>query len=388
MSKKIISVLLAALCLLAACVPSYAQESNATAPDGGVYDDSYPVVDYLLPIKIIRAYKNLMYSLTGSERYAIKRFKLTLDEALQSYADSVTEQSGLDFNLALSNIPYTGDTADAIATVLHLDIPRVQSELNDKAAELRKEGKLIKSVAIRFLSVWLGNVEQCDAKMIPVEGRPELLQMAADITYADGRTDFMKSDIYYNVETQQFTNLEGGGAILGYSLDLSSCTIYTEKNAWQRSVGFCLAYDLLAYSTPYFMNYTTERIKFNYGGKDWMIQLWKGTYFITNGCEVGVYNRDEALFGSAYACADDEDCLDIQSTLYHGDDLILSRPTENTWWQTGFAVSARTWTPESFTFVGTITMKDADMLAAFTAALDGIDSIAYTVDGLNVTLVW
>ena len=33
-------------------------------------------------------------------------------------------------------------------------------------------------------------------------------------------------------------------------------------------------------------------------------------------------------------------------------------------------------------------MKDEAMLNAFTAAVDGISDVTYTVNGLEVTLVW
>ena len=32
-----------------------------------------------------------------------------------------------------------------------------------------------------------------------------------------------------------------------------------------------------------------EPVRFYYGGKKWLIELWKGQYGMTTGCEIGVY---------------------------------------------------------------------------------------------------
>ena len=33
-----------------------------------------------------------------------------------------------------------------------------------------------------------------------------------------------------------------------------------------------------------------EPVEFSYGGKRWLIELWKGQYGITTGGEIGIYN--------------------------------------------------------------------------------------------------
>lgn len=67
--------------------------------------------------------------------------------------------------------------------------------------------------------------------------------------------------------------------------------IYSRKNAEQNKLGFCYAYDegIVAISSIL----DCETIYFQYGGKEWMAELWKGQYGIETGGEIGLYYRDE-----------------------------------------------------------------------------------------------
>ena len=57
-----------------------------------------------------------------------------------------------------------------------------------------------------------------------------------------------------------------------------------DKKAWQYNFGFGKIYDFVS---PYLLlEYDYVRVFFEYEGKDWMIQMWKGNYFISNGGEV------------------------------------------------------------------------------------------------------
>ena len=42
-----------------------------------------------------------------------------------------------------------------------------------------------------------------------------------------------------------------------------------------------------------------------------MIQIWKGNYLISNGGEVGLYNRKPGSIGSYYNCANDEQMMEM-----------------------------------------------------------------------------
>ena len=121
-----------------------------------------------------------------------------------------------------------------------------------------------------------------------------------------------------------------------------------------------------------------------------MVQIWKGNYFISNGAEIGIYSRDESSFGTYYDCATDEQMMKMSMELYHGDDLIFSRPGQLHWWLTGFKISYNLYPADSMTLKFSVEMKDKEMLDAFCNAVDKhyMRDMTYTVDGLTVNVVW
>ena len=424
MKTKVIALLLAAVMLLGTALPvlaaelpeepAAAEEQAQTPADGAAETETHrglpegtpeitfrnpdaehetaadgtAMPDYLAPIKFIRNIKKYLYDLTGWKVFKVETFNLTVDDNIQTINDRLNALSGVNFEDAYTNVIQTNQYAELLTRVFRIDTVALQTKMNEEAAQLMEEGHPIRSVIKRFASVWIGDIDSAYARLEPVEGRPELLRLMCEIVYKDGRTDALRSDIYYNIETNTFTNLEGDAALLGYLLDVEDGYLFTGRNIWQRNFGFSPIYDIASYVTPYFMQYTTRRIKFDYAGQEWMIQLWKGRYFITNGGEVGVYTRPEGTLSTFYQCASDEDCLDMTLDITHGDVDILHMPQQRNWWISGYKFDDTTYAAESLTMVATVTMKDAEMLNAFTAALDGQSDVSYTVNGLDVTVTW
>ena len=419
MKRKVVALALAAVMLLGIGLPAFAAElpeepaaaaqpeaageeteTHRGLPEGtpeitfkeeathDTAEDGKAMPDYLAPIKFIRNIKKFLYDITGWSIFKVETFNLTVDDNIQAINDRLNALSGVNFEDAYTNVIQTNQYAELLTKVFHIDTVALQEKMNAEAAQLMEEGHPIKSVIKRFASVWMGNIDSAYARLEPVEGRPELLRLMCEIVYKDGRTDALRSDIYYNIETNTFTNLEGDAALLGYLLDVEDGYLFTGRNIWQRNFGFSPIYDYITYVTPYFMQYTTQRIKFDYAGKEWMIQLWKGRYFITNGGEVGIYTRPKGTISTFYQCASDDECLDMTLDVTHGDVDILHMPKQHNWWISGYAFDDTTYDAKSLTMVSTITMMDEDMLNAFTAALNGKSDITYTVSGLDVTFTW
>jgi hypothetical protein len=96
--------------------------------------------------------------------------------------------------------------------------------------------------------------------------------------------------------------------VAGFEYDEEQGIYYSQMNPLQRKFGFNRVYDMAAPLAG--MIYSTKRIEFEYEGREWMIQIWKGQYGITSGAEIGLYNRDpERNF--QYDCADDEDLIEM-----------------------------------------------------------------------------
>ncbi len=150
---------------------------------------------------------------------------------------------------------------------------------------------------------------------------------------------------------------------------------YTDdKECWQKNFGFNEVYDTFAPLT--IMYYDTVRTIFEYGGKEWLIQTWKGQYGMAFvGGEVGVYTRSPGSIGSHFTCADKEDWLYME-TAFMWDEYetgeyraVFNRKYDKYWWATGFVVgfpngSLRK-TLTEFRLVTHITFKDTEMADAF-----------------------
>jgi hypothetical protein len=166
-------------------------------------------------------------------------------------------------------------------------------------------------------------------------------------------------------------------AIASYKYDPDGNYYYTDdKEAWQSNFGFNEGYDSMAPVTMMF--YDTVRTKFNYGGKEWMVQTWKGQYgYAFVGGEVGLYTRKAGSSGSHYNCASKEDWLKMEM-LFMWDETgtgvyepIFQRPYADYWWCTGFVVGFDGHkNRHQFRLMTRITFKDEEMANAFCEAFE------------------
>ncbi len=194
--------------------------------------------------------------------------------------------------------------------------------------------------------------------------------------------------------------------IASYKYDPDGNFFYTDdKECWQSNLGFNEVYDNLA---PLgMMNYDTVRAIFTYGGKEWLIQSWKGQYgYMFVGGEVGVYTRKPGTNGTHFKCADKEDWLKMEMA-FMWDEYgtgeyrpIFNRSYGDYWWCTGFVVGFDGHkNRDQFRLVHHITFKDTEMALAFCEAMDnaGFTRVAklnsgvvdtYVQVGADVAYVW
>ena len=178
--------------------------------------------------------------------------------------------------------------------------------------------------------------------------------------------------------------------IAGFEYDEEQGIYYSQMNPLQRKFGFNLVYDMAAPVAG--MIYDTKRIEFEYDGREWMIQIWKGQYGITSGAEIGLYNRDpERNF--QYDCADDEDLIEMQFDFYNMNEFVFSRGPEKHWWLTGFKV-LHAGVPTLIDLDMTLKFTDKQMAQAFvkslkkTAGSSLVDPMTYKVEGSTVRIKW
>src|SRR5258706_10535457 len=174
----------------------------------------------------------------------------------------------------------------------------------------------------------------------------------------------------------------------GFDYDPSQDIIYSRRDALQRKFGYAYAYDKYAFVMSATID--CEPIFFDYGGKTWMIELWKGQYSLETGCEIGIYNRNsndksfpysalDEFFGKRekddvpkhnlfFNCASDDEMLSMSFTLFHKGKKLFSRGPEKHWWLTAFKWGIYS-NPADLRMEIAITFEHADMQAAFVSAL-------------------
>lgn len=193
----------------------------------------------------------------------------------------------------------------------------------------------------------------------------------AVVTARDGGilSESDKDFIYSAVQLEAIREMLAG---TGYEYDPRQDIFYSTLNPWQRSVGYCSLYDEAA--IPLGMVFDCEPVRFKYGGKKWLIELWKGQYGITTGGEIGVYTATKPYLevpgvsnGIFYTCAGDSDTLSMTYTLLRGNDVMFYRAARH-WWLTGFRLGEYA-DPSELTMEASLTLKDAAMRDAFLAAL-------------------
>lgn len=208
---------------------------------------------------------------------------------------------------------------------------------------------------------------------------------------------------------------ENGVEDLGYKYDNSGYYYIDDKECWVKDSEYNEVYDNMTPLTAMFIDQV--RIKFNYGGKDWMIQFWKGQYgWLLVGNEIGLYTAEEGVnsgdvtYINHYYCADKSDWLKMSTELYwaegnNGDyKLVATRPYDSYWWATSFVkgqLTKFTWPRTELKARYRITFKDTDMANAFIEALknagfamsegnspDTLTDDTYYQNGADVWILW
>jgi len=174
----------------------------------------------------------------------------------------------------------------------------------------------------------------------------------------------------------------------GFSYDPDQDIIFSRMDALQRNFGYAYGYDAGAFAMSAVID--CEPIFFDYDGKHWMIELWKGQYGLETGCEIGVYTRAigsqsvifallDATVGKRYGddtpshnlfyeCAGDEDLLEMSLTLHRDGASLFTRGPQKHWWLTGFKWGVLS-EPDALSVDVSIALKDDAMREAFLGAI-------------------
>ncbi len=202
------------------------------------------------------------------------------------------------------------------------------------------------------------------------------------------RKDYRLSTIAGNITYDPYTGCvidsEGLG-LVGFAYDAKYGVFYATGAGWQRTMGYTELYDRLAAIA--FMPLDTIRIKFDYAGMQWMVQLWKGYYgLVLAGCETGFYNRpgDTPENHTTYNVVSEEYHQEMTCKFHFG--LSSFNRYSKTWWLTGFAPAVQNPANpgpsiQQMRVENTINFTDIGLMNAFIEGLEGVDHIFQNYDG-------
>lgn len=173
-----------------------------------------------------------------------------------------------------------------------------------------------------------------------------------------------------------------GLSLMGYDVIGQKPYIYNDDkdpNCFQANLGYTPLYDIGAGFIDFSIE--TTRLDFNYDNKQYRIQLWKGQYISgsigTVGGEIGVYTRPKGSIGQFYNCAEQDDWLKMEMTVFwdefdNGEYLPqFSRNYNDFWWATGFVDGQLKDRNDSNTLrvLGRITFESEEQAIAFDEAM-------------------
>lgn len=172
----------------------------------------------------------------------------------------------------------------------------------------------------------------------------------------------------------------------GYCYNQSQDIFSNTPDAWQKEYGYGTIYDRAA---PFFgMVFDCKPVFFNYAGKTWRIEFWKGQYGINTGAEIGVYHADTIIPRSAwdttiFTAATEEESPDMSmELLYKG--TPVAKVYGDWWWLTIFSVGQFS-NPDDLSLEITIHFPDFEMRNAF---IDALYADRYNMDSLRLCICY
>ncbi len=393
--KKITSLVLSLVIFCTMATPVLAVEEK-TPETRAEYvelleDEGYPAITTAEIAEKMKACSDFFRLMTGNRFPSEERLDFTFDKMLTEANLYVVQNCGVDMEVILKSLPPLNNLSSLIVETFEIDTVAFREAMFVERSKQYEKGNTILGYVYYFIGAYFSIIDKIELFAEPTDD-PDLYQVCFNMVYRDGAYDTIHSGMHINTKTGELSNPNGKGMLgLGFNFNFKDMLIYTVVDAWTREFGFAVMYDIIANTTGIY-DYETRRYHFDYDGLEWMIQVWKGTYyFVTNGAEVGIYNRvpGEEL-GTFYNCATNEQMMEMSMKLsYKGKELFSMRPQKH-WWLTGFHLSGTVYDPASLTLEYSIVFPNAQMLKAFTDAIDNEEhhDTTYTVKGTTVSVVW
>lgn len=177
----------------------------------------------------------------------------------------------------------------------------------------------------------------------------------------------------------------------GFAYEPYQDIFYSIMNPWQRDLGYCRLYDEA--SAALSMIIDCEPIPFEYGGRRWLIEFWKGQYGMNTGGEVGIYyttgpnlNIPGFFNGTFYKCPKDDECINMSFVFRKNGNILFTRSGYH-WWLTGFKLGEFS-KPSELSMEIILDLYDRRMANVFVDALEdaGYTEGEYRIHGNRVLI--
>lgn len=377
--KKITAILVTVAITLGIALPC----SFANSPADYIFSDekaSMSTVDFIEGFSKVN---DFFRTFTGKD--LIKKSSIDINfknSVATELCDYLRDNSGLDIVYLLKNIPLNTENLERFYEITDLDVAKLRDRIKELRHTSDKKGLGLGAV-LYFLENYLSVIRSIDVYTVP---NGEDQQVVIAVHRMDGTVETMYADIYFSPDGVAHGSDGNGILDLGFECSVYDLFIYATTDCWMRDFGFCLFYDIFCYTTPFF-NYITRRFKFEYGDKEWMVQIWKGNYISANGAEVGLYNRDKGSFGSYYDCC--EDLTDMTLKLSYKDNVIFDIEGSH-WWMNGFKLSKTLYNPNALTMEFSIKLQDEEMANALAQAINNHyrHDVRCTIEGNTIKAIW
>jgi hypothetical protein len=185
------------------------------------------------------------------------------------------------------------------------------------------------------------------------------------------------------------------GGILGLGFnadndwDLDGFHFFMPQDNWFKT-GFNAAFDFFSPISGHTL--IAQTIKFTWGGKDWMLEMWKGTYNNGwgNGFEIEIFEKPIDRWIEHY---DDTDPVIMEGKLIGKNGLISGFPQSRVFWLGGAKFMPKDQlTPDAkLRLEGKVTLPDASMTKALYAAAKeqlNPNDFTFSRSGKTFSFVW
>ncbi len=355
-------------------VPSHEVVYDPTDPG---YNEGKPHMTTAQFFDAMRHINDVLEPVLGFRIFKEKRLQIKTEGVIADFFNEWTRSSNgtLDCNQILTTFfPDLSEPAP-FTTLFEIPARQLDASIRQYSAEMREADKPVSVLLLACLRAYLIGVDYITLQAYRNEENPMIYNIKVLVTYTDGTDDLFDTDFIFDASTKVMRRTQHSG-VLGFNVDAHDYTVYACVHTWQRNFGFCLLYDYIANMT-FLYDYDAKRVKFTYDGKDWLIEIWKGIYWIGVGAEFGVYNRPAGNTNdySLYRCANDDELLYMGIDLYQGNRLVMTRPPQTHWWLLGFVIEERVYDAEYLTAKGTVRFPTEEMARLFeeAAVKEGIE---------------